>query len=228
MGQSGKARARASAKARRVANNRKLNQKALLRKTIRKWDDPILKEVCAPVEKFDNELQQLVANMIKVLSATKDGVGLAAPQLGVAKRVLVYRTSLNSKDYKVIVNPILVDKSFETVKSHEGCLSFPGFTAIVERYSKVQIKYKTETGEDKTEWLEGRASVIFQHEADHLEGICAVGLVWKQKMGLGLDANIVDEDDFGYDEAEEAYDEHTAIGQSDYEHVELENAGSDK
>ena len=84
-----------------------------MRKQIRKWDDPILEEMCEPVDLSDPnqrmEVAALVDRMKKILLATKDGVGLAAPQVGSTKQVLVYRTSLESKDFTVMINPLLVD-----------------------------------------------------------------------------------------------------------------------
>lgn len=159
-----------------------------MRKQIRKWDDPILEEMCEPVDLSDPnqrmEVAALVDRMKKILLATKDGVGLAAPQVGSTKQVLVYRTSLESKDFTVMINPLLVDKGLTTIKAREGCLSYPGYEAIVERYQQVTVNWKSLSNQDESKKIEGREAIIFQHEADHLVGECAVGRVWRRSVGL--------------------------------------------
>lgn len=138
--------------------------------------------------------------MIRVLKATDDGVGLAACQIGVLKRVIVFRTSFDSDEFKVMINPLVVKQSHNTIRSNEGCLSYPNTYAIVERAIDVTVAYKTLEGTDKEEKLEGRAAIIFQHENDHLEGVCAVGQAWKQQMGILPKEPLIKAEDFGFNE----------------------------
>jgi peptide deformylase len=191
----GKVSDRQSKKLRRKAQFKKLNRKAILRKGIRKWDDPILSVVCSPVdlsnEEERNSIVALVKRMKEILLACDDGVGLAAPQVGVAKQVIVYRTSLTSKDFVVVINPLLVDGGLLSIKAREGCLSYPGYEAVVERRQIIKVNYKSLNNDDETKTLEGRESIIFQHEADHLLGVCPVGEVWKRSTGRIKDEPIV-------------------------------------
>lgn len=197
MGKHGKARARESAKNIRLAKNRNALSRAKIVKSIRKWDDPILKEVCEPVEISEMaQIRELVDLMIKTLKATKDGVGLAAPQLGVKKNVIVFRTSLNSNDFSVFINPLLVKNGVNSVTSIEGCLSYPGYTAEVKRYDTVEVTWKDIYGNDKRQWLDGRSAIIFQHENDHLQGICAVQKVWEIATGRRQPDDVVQDSNF--------------------------------
>ena len=113
--------------------------------------------------------------MKDTLLATKDGVGLAAPQIGVEKQVIVYRSGSSANKVETMINPIIVESGKLTNIHKEGCLSFPGFTADVKRPILVKVKWKDESGSDKTEEFTGFRSIVIQHEIDHLQGICRVG-----------------------------------------------------
>ena len=189
MGTHGKTRARESARKLRIDKQRRALKRAQIVKSIRKWDDPILKQVTEPVE--ENEISTGIAQgwadeMIKTLKATKDGVGLAAPQIGLSKSILVYQT----KDaggkivYEIMVNPLVVEYGKVQVTSREACLSYPGYEARVQRYDAIKVNWKSATGKDKEGWLNGRDAIIFQHENDHLSGICKVGEEWEKAVGL--------------------------------------------
>ena len=134
--------------------------------------------------------------MIKTLKATKDGVGLAAPQIGVSKNVIVFRTAINSNDFQVFINPLLVKNGVNSVTSIEGCLSYPGYTAEVKRYDTVEVTWKDIYGNDKRQWLDGRSAIIFQHENDHLQGICVVGEEWARQTGRKSPEEIVQASNF--------------------------------
>jgi len=121
--------------------------------------------------------------MIRILKATKDGLGLAAPQVGVDKQIIVFRESLNSNEFNVMVNPLIEDQSLISVQSREGCLSFPGYETIVSRHAQVKVRWKTLDFQDQSEWLEKTRSVVFQHENDHLQGICPVRDTWEKAVG---------------------------------------------
>lgn len=159
---------------------KKEGQLAFKRKTlekIRKWNDPILKERCDEVEEWE-DISALKKDMARVLTYSKSGVGLAAPQIGVTKRViavLLDRTSL-----RFLINPQIEWMSEDITKNKEGCLSYPGVEAEVERHISITVKYIDETGNIQNRTFKGFNSVVIQHEVDHLNGICKVGDEWKK------------------------------------------------
>ena len=145
----------------------------MLRKIV-KYGNPVLEEVCAPVaeEEFGSEeLRSLVSDMFETMYHAQ-GVGLAAPQVGVLKRLTVIDCSGGEGDAQphVLINPEIVDKGGSQV-GREGCLSIPGFTGNVSRPMRVRTLYRTVEGErDELEGEELLARVIC-HENDHLNGV---------------------------------------------------------
>lgn len=136
--------------------------------------DPILKARAEEVEAFDEELRSLVDDMFQTMYAA-EGIGLAAPQIGVGRRILVVdvRDHLDEEGEGrvALVNPEVVVASEETDRAPEGCLSIPGLEEVVERPSRVEIRaFDAEGREVRIEATElyGRA---LQHEIDHLDGI---------------------------------------------------------
>ncbi|MBE0657341.1 MAG: peptide deformylase [Bryobacteraceae bacterium] len=139
---------------------------------IRKYGDPVLETPCDPVTEFgSDELKQLVDNMFETMYANK-GVGLAAPQVGVSKRLTVIDPSAGEDPEAkiVLVNPELVKLEGRQV-GEEGCLSIPGFREDVKRAMRVKVKAKDAAGE--TIELEGEELLAraIQHENDHLNGV---------------------------------------------------------
>ena len=137
---------------------------------IHTWPDDVLRRKAAPVEAFDDELQRLVDDMLETMYAAP-GVGLAAPQVGISKRLLVIDTSSETEPGQVIVlaNPVLVEAE-EEIEAEEGCLSVPDYSAKVKRARKVAVRGHSRHGhpiEVRGEELLARA---LQHEIDHLEG----------------------------------------------------------
>lgn len=145
----------------------------MLRKIV-KYGNPVLEEVCAPVaeEEFGSEeLRSLVSDMLETMYHAQ-GVGLAAPQVGVLKRLTVIDCSGGEGDARphVLINPEIVDKDGTQV-GREGCLSIPGFTGNVSRPMTVRTRYRTVDGErGELEGEELLARVIC-HENDHLNGV---------------------------------------------------------
>ena len=145
----------------------------MLRKIV-KYGNPVLEEVCAPVaeEEFGSEeLRSLVSDMFETMYHAQ-GVGLAAPQVGVLKRLTVIDCSGGEGEAQphVLINPEIVDKGGTQV-GREGCLSIPGFTGNVSRPMRVRTRYRTVEGErDELEGEELLARVIC-HENDHLNGV---------------------------------------------------------
>jgi peptide deformylase len=134
------------------------------------WPDPVLKEIAKPVEKVDESIRRLLDDMAETMYAA-DGVGLAAPQVGVLKRMLVIDTSPRQEGQKLIhlVNPEIVKTEGVTVYT-EGCLSIPGEAEDVERAAKVWVRALGRDGKPFELECEGLLAIAVQHEADHLQG----------------------------------------------------------
>src|SRR6266511_2457033 len=134
---------------------------------IRQYPDPVLRMAARPVEDFDEDLQRLVARM-KDLMQEANGVGLAATQVGVLRRVFVF--SPEEDQVLVLVNPEIPSRGEETDIDDEGCLSIQGVTVPVERPTAIRLEGRDETGADVGYDLEGMPARIAQHEFDHLDG----------------------------------------------------------
>jgi peptide deformylase len=134
------------------------------------WPDPVLKEIAAPVERVDDALRRLLDDMSETMYAA-DGVGLAAPQVAVLKRLIVIDTSPRQEGQKLIhlVNPEIVRA--EGVTSYtEGCLSIPGEAEDVERAKKVWVRALDYHGQPFELECDGLLAIAVQHELDHLQG----------------------------------------------------------
>ena len=137
------------------------------------YPNKILKQISKPVERFDKELHTLLDNMYETMIA-KNGVGLAAIQIGVPIRALIIdigdEEGKQSKDTLIeVINPEFLEWS-GTQKDKEGCLSVPEYYDEVERYAKVKVKFFDRFGKEYIMDAEGLLSVAFQHETDHLDG----------------------------------------------------------
>jgi peptide deformylase len=134
------------------------------------WPDPILKKKASPVRVVDDSIRTLVDDMFETMYAA-DGVGLAAPQIGVLKNVIVLDTSPRQPESKPVamINPEILEK--EGISRYtEGCLSIPGEAEEVERAAKVKVRFLDVSGETQTLVAEGLLAVAIQHETDHLNG----------------------------------------------------------
>jgi peptide deformylase len=136
---------------------------------VRKLGDPVLRAKALPVERFDEKLAQEVERM-GVLMHDALGVGLAATQLGVLHRVLVYRAYAEDP-LTALVNPVIEWRSEELETAMEGCLSLPGVHVEVERAARVRVTAQDERGEPLELEAEGLPARVIQHEVDHLDGI---------------------------------------------------------
>lgn len=128
-------------------------------------NEDILTIDCDPVDDLENQ-QDLIDDMIETVKA-HEALGLAAPQIGVAKNITVVRFSEGT--YKTLVNPEITHFQGE-VESQEGCLSFPGLTLDIERAAAVKYEYMDREGEEHEDDAHGLLSTIIQHEVDHLNG----------------------------------------------------------
>ena len=137
------------------------------------YPNPLLKKISKPVERFDNELHKFLNDMYETMLA-KNGVGLAAIQVGVPIRALIIdigdEEGKQSKDTLIeVINPEFLEWS-GTQKDKEGCLSVPEYYDEVERYEKVKVKFFDRFGKEHIMDADGLLSVAFQHETDHLDG----------------------------------------------------------
>ena len=136
------------------------------------WPDEILHQVAQPVTNFDGDLVQLTNDMLATLR-DQDGVGLAAPQVGVSKRIFVmdfFSTDYKTPDLLVFINPEIVHISEQPFEWREGCLSVPGHFETRKRPSRVTLKYQDVTGEEHISILDDLVAFAALHEYDHLEG----------------------------------------------------------
>ena len=148
--------------------------------------DPRLKLISAPVEAVDGEIRALMDDMLETMYRAP-GIGLAAPQVGIEKRIIVLDVSKNGdkRPYKMI-NPELLWKSDETVAYEEGCLSLPDHYAEVTRPNAIRVRYLDERGEGRELDAEDLLATCIQHEMEHLDGILFVDHVSALKRNMIL------------------------------------------
>ncbi len=141
---------------------------------IRQYPDPVLRLAAKDVEGFDESVQALVERMTAIMREAR-GVGLAAPQIGILRRVLVYQTG-EDESLVALVNPRAVESADETEVGDEGCLSLGMATVVVdvERPVSVRVEAVSPAGEPVTVEAEGLEARVIQHELDHLDGILTI------------------------------------------------------
>jgi peptide deformylase len=131
--------------------------------------DPVLREIAKPVKEVTPRIRKLLADMAETMYDA-NGVGLAAPQIGISKRVIVVDPQDGETGLIGMVNPEIVEAEGEQL-GPEGCLSIPGLNGEVKRYMRIRVKGLDENGEERIIDAEGFLARIFQHEIDHLNGI---------------------------------------------------------
>ena len=136
---------------------------------VRKFGDPVLRATALPVERFDADLEGEVQRMGELMHDAL-GVGLAATQLGVLHRVLVYKAYVDDP-VTALVNPEMDWMSEELELGPEGCLSLPGVHVEVERHARLRVRGRDERGEELEIEAEGLEARVIQHEIDHLDGV---------------------------------------------------------
>lgn len=137
---------------------------------IRKFGDEVLRLPTEPVTDFEPSLQTLIDDMVDTMYAAP-GVGLAANQVGVSKRLMVIDLSVGKRpgQLHVFINPEIIDSEGE-ITEEEGCLSIPDFVEVVTRPEKVKLRYLDRSGEQREMWGEGLMARAMCHEIDHLNG----------------------------------------------------------
>jgi peptide deformylase len=136
---------------------------------VRKYGDPVLKSRALPVERFDDGLREEIRRMGDLMNDAL-GIGLAATQLGVMHRVLVYRVDPDAP-VAAVVNPVLEWSSRDEEALEEGCLSLPHVLVDVDRPIHVRVRAQDETGEEILIEASGLEARVLQHEMDHLDGV---------------------------------------------------------
>jgi len=136
------------------------------------FPEPILRENAAPVERIDDDTQRLLDDMLETMYDAP-GVGLAAPQIGLSRRIFVMDAARDDDPPtpRCVINPEILQQGDELRVYEEGCLSLPKIFAEVQRPSSVLLRYVDREGEIQEEWLEGHAATVAQHELDHLNGV---------------------------------------------------------
>ena len=153
-------------------------------RALRYFGDPVLREVCAPVEEIDDDVRALIDDLVETMYAA-EGVGLAAPQVGVPLRVFVYDVQEPGIEPGVLINPRIVEAD-GSVRESEGCLSIPNLTEIVERSARVVVEALGRDGEPIRIEAEGLLSRCLQHEKDHLDGVLFIDRVSPLKRRMLL------------------------------------------
>lgn len=137
-----------------------------------------LRKVCKPVDKFDDRLATLIDDMKETL-AQADGLGLAAPQVGVLKRVVIVK--YEEYEYEV-VNPVILETSGDDIDD-EGCLSVKNQRGLVERPSHVKVEFLNRRGEKQIVEADGYFARVFFHEIDHLDGVVFTDIAIRDRHG---------------------------------------------
>jgi peptide deformylase len=136
------------------------------------YPDPVLKKTTAPVTDFGPVMQKLCDDMIETMHGA-DGVGLAAPQVGISRQIFIACPTMRRGEEHVMINAVIEQKSGTEVKA-EGCLSLPGISGEVARSTKLRVTFQDRHGKRFTAELEDFFARVIQHEMDHLNGILLI------------------------------------------------------
>ena len=146
-------------------------RKQLALAQIRQYGDPALRLKANEVEDFDDDLRRLVERMIALMHDAQ-GVGLAATQVGVLRRLFVYEP--DEEGPRALVNPVVAERGDESMSDEEGCLSLQGVRVPVDRSTRIVLEGKDPNGEDLRLELDEYAARVAQHELDHLDGVLII------------------------------------------------------
>jgi len=158
-------------------------------KTIVIYPDPILKAPCAPVDRIDPDVLQLLEDLVDTMLAGPGSVGVAAPQIGVPLRACVVDVSQNRHGKEnnhgrlLMVNPEIIEASGSAVM-REGCMSVPDYTGDVERATQITLRFTEPDGSLREFCATGFEAVAIQHEMDHLDGLLFLDRITSLKTGL--------------------------------------------
>ena len=157
----------------------------MAKKKILTIPDPILRKISQPVNKVDKEIKNLMDDMLETMYGAP-GIGLAAVQIGILKRVIVIDLSKENekKNPIFIVNPEIIFKSDDLVSYEEGCLSIPNHFAEIKRPNTCKIKFLNYEGEQKELKADGLLATCIQHEIDHINGVLFIDYLSKLKKDI--------------------------------------------
>lgn len=147
--------------------------------------DPVLRQLSKPIERVDSDLQKLADDMLETMYDAP-GIGLAAIQVGVARRMLVIDVTKDDEERKpqVFINPEIVASSDERSTYEEGCLSIPDYYAEVERPATVTVKFLDREGKEQVIEADGLLATCLQHEIDHLNGVLFIDHISRLKREM--------------------------------------------
>lgn len=153
--------------------------------TVLKEPHPTLRKVAEPIDEVTAEIKQLAEDMLETMYE-EWGVGIAAPQVGVSKRLIVVDTAHRgpTKAPRVFVNPNIVEAADSNIAYPEGCLSVPGVSADIERPSTIKLEWVDFEGATQTETFTGFDAVVIQHELDHLQGRLFIDHLSRQRRRM--------------------------------------------
>jgi peptide deformylase len=151
---------------------------------IRRLGDPVLKSRATPVDRFDESLRRQVGRMAGLMNDAL-GVGLAAPQLGISQRLLVYRVGPDAPVI-TLANPEIEWSSDDEEVAEEGCLSIPGIHLDIERPLHVRVRARDEEGDERTVEASGLEARVIQHEMDHLDGVLILDRTTREERKRAL------------------------------------------
>lgn len=155
---------------------------------IRRFPDPILREKSDNIKKYDRNLMEFIEKLKNIMYINKGCVGIAAPQVGFLKKIIIIDVSKHKKAIEnhgllVMINPEIIDLEGNII-NREGCLSVPDFTGNVSRTENIKVKYFDIEEKEKTIMTFGFEAVVIQHEIDHLEGILFIDRIRNSKRDL--------------------------------------------
>jgi peptide deformylase len=152
---------------------------------IRIFPDPVLRKPAEPVTDFGKKTVELAQKMHQIMKSQTHGIGIAAPQIGVSRRMAIVDVSSRMPGAKklVLINPEILDAKDEQ-PSREGCMSVPDYTGLLRRYFWIKFKWQDETGAVQQKISTGIEAVCIQHEIDHLSGMLFIDRVGSLKKDL--------------------------------------------
>jgi peptide deformylase len=152
---------------------------------ITKYGAKVLRKVAEPVEEINDEVITIINDMLETLYSSKDGVGIAAPQIGVSKRIIIIDTNPSDASSKpiILINPEIVEKEGESI-AEEGCLSVPDIRADVKRCERIIVEGLDHEGNKIRVESKDLLARVFQHEIDHINGTLFIDHISKLKQQL--------------------------------------------
>ncbi|AYG65060.1 MULTISPECIES: peptide deformylase [unclassified Rhizobium] len=147
--------------------------------------DPLLRQASKPIERIDTDTQRLADDMLETMYDAP-GIGLAAIQIGVPRRMLVIDVAREGEEKKplVVINPEIIASSDERSVYEEGCLSIPDYYAEVERPARVTVKHLDRDGKEQLTEADGLLATCLQHEIDHLNGVLFIDYISRLKRDM--------------------------------------------